>query len=35
MKLMRIADDMREELGDNLTRKKGKARREPGYLVKK
>ena len=35
MKLMRIADDMREELGDNLTRKKGNARREPGYLVKK
>lgn len=35
MKLMRIADDMREELGDNLTRKKGIARREPGYLVKK
>lgn len=33
-KLKKIADDMREELGDNLTRKKGKERREPGYVVK-
>ena len=31
-KLKKIADDMREELGDNLTRKKGKERREPGLL---
>ena len=29
-KLMTIADQKREELGDNLTRKKGKERREPG-----
>ena len=29
-KLMKIADEWREELGDNLTRKPGKARREPG-----
>lgn len=28
-KLMTIADQKREELGDNLTRKKGKERREP------
>lgn len=34
-KLMRIADQMREELGDNLTRQKGEARREPGRLVKR
>lgn len=34
-KLMKIADEMREELGDNLTRQKGKARREPGYVTKK
>lgn len=31
-KLMKIADDMREDLGDNLTRKKGNGRRAPGYL---
>ncbi|MCC8134457.1 MAG: sulfatase [Tannerellaceae bacterium] len=29
-KLMRIADEMRAELGDDLTRVKGVARREPG-----
>ncbi len=29
-KLMRIADKMRGELGDNLIRKQGKERREPG-----
>lgn len=29
-KLMRVADEMREDLGDNLTRKKGTGRREPG-----
>ena len=29
-KLMKIADKMREELGDNLTRQKGKECREPG-----
>lgn len=29
-KLMQIADEMREDLGDNLTRKKGTGRREPG-----
>ena len=34
-KLKKIADDMREELGDNLTRKKGKERREPGLILKK
>ena len=34
-KLMTIADQKREELGDNLTRKKGKERREPGLLEKK
>lgn len=31
-KLMKIADRMREELGDNLTRMKGKERREPGMV---
>lgn len=31
-KLMKIADKMREELGDNLTRKKGKERRQPGTI---
>lgn len=35
IKLNRIADKMREELGDNLTRKKGAERREPGHPVKK
>ena len=30
-KLIEIADKMREELGDNLTRKKGSERRLPGY----
>jgi len=30
LKLMQIADDMREDLGDNLTRKEGTGRREPG-----
>ncbi|MDH6533860.1 arylsulfatase [Parabacteroides sp. 52] len=33
LKLMNIADNMREELGDNLTRKKGNARREAGKAV--
>ncbi len=32
-KLMQIADKMREELGDNLTRKKGTERREPGLTA--
>ncbi|MCD7849155.1 MAG: sulfatase [Parabacteroides sp.] len=31
-RLMKIADRMREELGDNLTRQKGKERREPAFL---
>jgi len=31
IKLMKIADKMREELGDNLTRKEGKEQRKPGY----
>ena len=31
-KLMKIADDMRKDLGDNLTRVKGTGRREPGKL---
>ncbi|MCD8270670.1 MAG: sulfatase [Parabacteroides sp.] len=31
-KLMKIADDMRQDLGDNLTRVKGTGRREPGRL---
>lgn len=31
-RLMEWADSIREELGDDLTRKKGKARRQPGYL---
>lgn len=31
-KLMKIADEMREDLGDNLNRKKGTGRRVPGYL---
>jgi hypothetical protein len=34
-KLMRIADQMREELGDKLTRKQGKERRESGKIEKK
>lgn len=34
IKLMKIAEDMREELGDNLTRKKGTARRNPGKVNK-
>lgn len=34
IRLMKIAEEMREELGDNLTRKKGKGQREHG-LVKK
>lgn len=34
IKLMGIADEMREELGDNLTRRKGNARREPGLVLK-
>ncbi len=34
-KLMRIADQKREELGDDLTRMKGKERREPGYVTEK
>lgn len=33
-KLMKIADQKRAELGDNLTRAKGTERREPGYLTK-
>lgn len=32
IELMKIADEYREELGDNLTRQKGTARREPGRL---
>ena len=32
--LMKIADAMRDDLGDNLTRVKGKGRREPGYVNK-
>lgn len=31
-KLMKIADEMRKDLGDNLTRTKGTGRREPGKL---
>lgn len=31
-KLMKIADEMRKDLGDNLTRVKGTGRREPGRL---
>ena len=31
VRLMKIANEWREELGDNLTRKKGTGRREPGY----
>lgn len=31
-RLMKIADRMREELGDNLTRQKGKERRDPAFL---
>ncbi|MCD7915021.1 MAG: sulfatase [Tannerellaceae bacterium] len=31
-RLMEWADSIREELGDDLTRKKGKARRQPSYL---
>lgn len=33
-RLMKIADQKRSELGDNLTRMKGTERREPGYLTK-
>lgn len=33
-RLMRIADLKRQELGDNLTRMKGKENREPGYVAK-
>ena len=33
IKLMKIAEDMREELGDNLTRRKGTARRSPGKVI--
>ena len=33
-KLMKIADEMRNELGDNLTRAKGTERREPGTVNK-
>lgn len=32
-KLMKIADKMREELGDNLTRVKGKEQRAPGLVT--
>lgn len=31
-RLMRIADRMRDDLGDNLTRRKGTGRREPGLV---
>ncbi|MDL2215171.1 sulfatase [Dysgonomonas sp. OttesenSCG-928-M03] len=34
IKLMKIADTMREDLGDNLTRKKGTGRRVHGLLTK-
>lgn len=34
-KLMRIADKMRQELGDDLTRVKGTENREPGFVVGK
>ena len=30
--LMKIADNMRDELGDDLTRKKGTERRQPAYV---
>jgi arylsulfatase len=33
VKLMKIANNMREELGDNLTRVKGKERREAGLTI--
>ena len=33
IKLMKIAEDMREELGDNLTRRKGTARRSSGKVT--
>jgi arylsulfatase len=33
-KLMKIADEKRKELGDNLTRMKGTERRDPGYVTK-
>lgn len=33
-RLMKMADQKRAELGDNLTRMKGTERREPGYLTK-
>jgi hypothetical protein len=29
---MKIADNMRDELGDDLTRKKGTERRQPAYV---
>ena len=32
MKLMEIANQYREDLGDNLTRKKGSGRREPAHI---
>ncbi len=32
IKLMKFADQMREELGDDLTRKKGTERREPAFV---
>lgn len=35
IKLMKIADEKRDELGDNLTRKKGTERREPGRIANK
>ena len=34
-KLMKIADQKRQELGDNLTRMKGNERREPGLVKNK
>ena len=34
-KLMRIADKMRQELGDDLTRVKGTENREPGFVAGK
>jgi len=33
-KLMKIADEKRKELGDDLTRMKGTERRDPGYVTK-
>lgn len=34
IKLNEIADKVREDLGDNLTRKKGTGRRQPGLKAK-